>query len=100
MNAQGPSFIMQMAPFLLIIPIFYFLLIRPQQKQEKNRKLMISNLNKGDKIITTSGIVATVDRVMDNYIDVKISDNVKIKILRTAVMTLYQETPQIPQHQK
>ena len=89
---QGPNFLMQIAPFLLIIPIFYFLLIRPQQKQEKKRREMISHLNSGDKIVTTSGIVATVDRMKnDNYMDVKISDNVKVTILKSAVMTLYQE---------
>lgn len=97
MNAQGPGFIMQIAPFLLIIPIFYFLLIRPQQKQEKNRKLMISGLNRGDRIITSSGIVATVEKIEDNYLHVKISENVKIKMLKNAVMTLYQESAQLPQ---
>ena len=74
----------QFIPLILIFVIFYFFLIRPQQKKAKEHKLMVENLKRGDKVVTTGGIVGTVERVLDNdKVEVQISDNVNVEIIRT-----------------
>lgn len=75
-------------PLILIFVIFYFLLIRPQQKRAKEHKQMIDNLKRGDKIITTGGIYGVIDSVGTNTFTVKIADNVKIKLGKAYVATL------------
>ena len=75
----------QYIPLILIFVIFYFFLIRPQQKKVKEHKKMVESLKKGDKVITTGGIVGRVDRIIDNEkIEVEISDNVKVEIVRSS----------------
>ena len=74
----------QFIPLILIFVIFYFFLIRPQQKKAKEHKKMVEELKRGDKVVTTGGIVGTVDRLIDNEkIEVEIADGVKVEILRT-----------------
>ena len=74
----------QFIPLILIFIIFYFFLIRPQQKKVKDHKLMVDNLQRGDKIITSGGIVGTVERVADNdKVEVKISENVSVEIIKS-----------------
>ena len=75
-------------PLILIFVIFYFLLIRPQQKRAKEHKTMIENLKKGDKIITSGGIYGVIEAVSTNTITIKISDNTKIKIGKAYVAAL------------
>jgi preprotein translocase subunit YajC len=76
-------------PFLLaIFAIFYFLMIRPQQKQQKERLKMISDLKKGDAVVTTSGIHARVVGAADKILTLEIADNVRVKIDRDAVARL------------
>ena len=73
----------QFIPLILIFVIFYFFLIRPQQKKVKEHKLMVENLKRGDQVVTSGGIVGTVERVMDNdRAEVMIGDNVKVEIVR------------------
>ena len=77
------SGIAQFIPLILIFVIFYFFLIRPQQKKVKDHKLMVDNLKRGDKVITSGGIVGTVERIIDNdKAEVLISDNVKVEIVK------------------
>ena len=74
----------QFIPLILIFVIFYFFLIRPQQKKAKEHKQMVGNLKRGDQIVTSGGIVGTVERVMDNdRAEVIIGDNVKVEIIRS-----------------
>lgn len=73
------------APLVIIFVIFYFLLIRPQQKRAKEQKAMLDNLKKGDKVITTGGIYGLIDGLTDKVVTVKIAENVKIKVSRSAV---------------
>ena len=76
--------IAQFIPLILIFVIFYFFLIRPQQRKAKEHKKMVEELKRGDKIITSGGIIGTVDRIIDNEkIEVKISENVKVEVLRS-----------------
>ena len=79
----------QFIPLILIFVIFYFFLIRPQQKRVKDHKLMVDNLKRGDEIITSGGIIGTIDRVMeDDRIEVIISENVKVQIIRSTITSL------------
>ena len=74
----------QFIPLILIFVIFYFFLIRPQQKKVKEHKLMVENLKRGDQIITSGGILGTVERVMENdRAEVIIGDDTKIEIVRS-----------------
>ncbi len=73
----------QFIPLILIFVIFYFFLIRPQQKKAKDHKLMVNNLKRGDKVVTSGGIVGTVDRIVDNdKIEILISENVIVEVVR------------------
>ena len=74
----------QLIPLILIFVIFYFFLIRPQQKKVKEHKQMVENLKRGDKVVTSGGIVGTVERIIDNEkVEVSISENVKVEIVRS-----------------
>tara|TARA_B110000263_G_scaffold231504_1_gene226850 strand:- start:244 stop:528 length:285 start_codon:yes stop_codon:yes gene_type:complete len=74
----------QFIPLILIFIIFYFFLIRPQQKKAKDHKNMVSAVKRGDKIITSGGIFASVERVMDNdKVEIQISENVNIEIVKS-----------------
>ena len=86
MNGQG---IAQFIPLILIFVIFYFFLIRPQQKRVKDHKAMVSALKRGDEIITSGGIIGTIDRVMeDDRIEVIIGENTKVQIIRSTITSL------------
>ena len=75
----------QFIPLILIFVIFYFFLIRPQQKKVKEHKLMVDGLKRGDKVITTGGIVGSVERIIDNEkVEVNISENVNVEIVRSS----------------
>ena len=74
----------QFIPLILIFVIFYFFLIRPQQKKVKEHKAMVENLKRGDKVITVGGIVGTIERIIDGEkVEVEISDNVKVEIVKS-----------------
>ena len=81
-------------PLILIFVIFYFFLIRPQQKKVKEHKLMVENLKRGDKVVTSGGIVGTIERVVDNdKVEVLISENVKVEIIKsTGIQALVSNT--------
>ena len=71
----------QFIPLILIFVIFYFFLIRPQQKKVKEHKLMVENLKRGDKVITSGGIIGTVERIIDgDKAEISITDNVKVEV--------------------
>ena len=77
-------------PLILIFGVFYILLIRPQQKKVKLHREMINNLRRGDKIITSGGIIGSINKVSDNKeLLVEISENVEIKIAPGMVTDLY-----------
>ena len=80
----------QFIPLILIFVIFYFFLIRPQQKKVKDHKAMVEALKRGDKVITSGGILGTVERIIDNEkVEVKISDNVNVEVVReTGIQSL------------
>ena len=74
----------QFIPLILIFVIFYFFLIRPQQKKVKEHKAMVEGLKRGDKVVTSGGITGTITRVVDNdKIEVEIANNVTVEVVRT-----------------
>jgi len=74
----------QFIPLILIFVIFYFFLIRPQQKKVKEHKAIVEGLKRGDKVITSGGITGTVERIIDNdKVEVEIAENVKVEIIKT-----------------
>ena len=84
--ANSPASIFtSMAPLALILVVFYFLVMRPQQKKFKAHQQMISELKKGDKVITSSGIAGRITKVGDQFFTVEIAPNVQVEIERAAV---------------
>ena len=79
----------QFIPLILIFVIFYFFLIRPQQKKVKEHKLMVAALKRGDEVITAGGIVGKVERILgDDKIDISISENVTIQVVQSTIQGL------------
>ena len=86
MSGQG---ITNFIPLILIFVIFYFFLIRPQQKRVKDHKAMVESLKRGDEVITSGGIIGIVDRVMeDDRIEVTIGEGTKVQIIRSTITSL------------
>ena len=82
------SLVSSLLPFILIIAVFYFLILRPQQKRQKERAKLLEGVKKGDKIITSGGIHGLVEGVEDDSVLVKIEDNVKVKTDKAAIGTI------------
>ena len=83
----------QFIPLILIFVIFYFFLIRPQQKRVKEHKEMVKNLQRGDEVITSGGIIGKVEKVHDNdKVDILISDNVTVQVVKSTIQTLLNKT--------
>ena len=93
---MSSSGIGQFIPLILIFVIFYFFLIRPQQKKVKEHKLMVENLKRGDKVITSGGIIGTVERIIDgDKAEILITDNVKVEVIKsTGIQALINNTDQ------
>ena len=81
-------------PFLLIILVFYFLILRPQQKRTKERQKLLDSIKKGDKVIISGGIHGLVEGLEDKTALVKIADNTKVKVDRTAISAIVGLTPE------
>ncbi len=91
-TAGAPGFgFEQMLPLVLVFGIFYFLLIRPQQKRAKEHKAMLSGIKRGDRIVTGGGIVGTVTKTLDNELTVEIAENLRVKVTRETVLGIYKE---------
>jgi preprotein translocase subunit YajC len=88
LQSVQPSAIVSLLPFLVILVIFYFLLIRPGTTRQKKLQQMIDNLKVGDKIITGSGIYGTIMGLKNDRIQVRIAENVKIEMAKSAVTAL------------
>tara|TARA_B100000686_G_scaffold22006_1_gene20101 strand:+ start:225 stop:509 length:285 start_codon:yes stop_codon:yes gene_type:complete len=83
----------QFVPLILIFVIFYFFLIRPQQKKVKEHKLMVAALKRGDEVITSGGIVGKIERVLgDDKVEIKISENVTVQVVQSTIQSLLNKT--------
>ena len=84
-DAQAPSPILQFLPLIVLFVIFYFMLIRPQQKKQKDHADLIGKLDKNDEVITVGGVHATVVSVGEKTAILRIADNVKIEIEKASI---------------
>ncbi len=83
--------IVQFLPIILMFMVFYFLLIRPQQKRQKELQNMIANLKKGDRVITSGGIIGTVSSIQEKYVVLNVGDSeTKLEIVKSAIVGMYQ----------
>lgn len=92
-QAQQPSGLTMLLPLILIMVIFYFLMILPAQRRQKKTNEMLKNLKNGDKVITNGGIYGTIVGLEDDAVQLRIAEQVKIKVSRSAVAGLQAESP-------
>lgn len=84
---------LQLLPLVFIVVIFYFLLIRPQQKKMKEHRAMVEALRRGDQVVTSGGIVAKVSKVQDDgMVEVEIADGVKVKVVKHTITQVLNKT--------
>lgn len=81
----------QLLPFVFLIAIMYFIIIRPQQQQAKKHKAMLSNLAKGDKVVTNGGLIVVIYKVEEQFLSVKMNDDVIVKIVKDAIARKYED---------
>ncbi len=84
-GADGGSGLIGFLPMILIFVIFYFLLIRPQQKRTKEHKAMVAAIDKGDEIVTNGGVLGKVISVDDNFVSVEIATGITVQVQRAAI---------------
>ncbi len=83
--AQQPNMLLQFAPMILILVVFYFLIMRPQQKKLKAHQAMINELKKGDRVILASGFAGRITKVGDEFFSVEIANGVEVEVERPAI---------------
>jgi preprotein translocase subunit YajC len=91
-QSTGPSGLMAFAPLLIIMVIFYVLLILPAQRRQKKTQVMLSALKNGDKVVTNGGLFGTIVGLEGDAVQLRIADQVKVKVLRSAVAALQPES--------
>ena len=90
---MDPKTLGQFVPLILIFVIFYFLLIRPQQKRIKEHKAMVESLSRGDSVVTSGGIVGKVIRIVDNdKAEIEISENVVVQVIKSTITQVLSKT--------
>lgn len=97
----GADILMSLAPIVLMFVIFYLLLIRPQQKKMKEHRNMLANLRRGDKVVTSGGIVGTVTKVTDDdKVAVEIADGVRVQVIKGMITEVLSKTEPVAQAEK
>jgi preprotein translocase subunit YajC len=90
---DGSNAMVQFLPLVLIFVVFYFMLIRPQQKKQKDHRSMLEALRRGDRVVTGGGIIGTVNRVTGNEeVEVDIAQGVRVRVLRSTITTVLART--------
>ena len=79
------TFLNNFGPLIFIFAIFYFMIIRPQQKREKDRRTMLANLKEGDEVVTIGGIFGKILNLKDDVVTLDVGDKIKIKVTRSAI---------------
>lgn len=86
--APGSGGVMEFLPLVILVFIFYFLILRPQQKRAKEQKIMLGGLQKGDEIVTSGGVLGRVTKVGEHYVSVEIADNVTVQVQKSTIQTV------------
>ena len=94
--AQGGGFSM-LIMMAIIFAIFFFLIIRPQRKKQKDHQTLVQSLKGGERVITSGGIFGTVDRVLEDRVDLKVDKNTRMQVLKTSISTVVDQSGQQPQ---
>ena len=84
-GAGGSAFFVQLFPLLLIFVVFYMFLIRPQQKRAKEHEAKINAVQKNDEVVTAGGLMGKVTKVADDYVEVEIASNVRVKVVKSTI---------------
>ncbi|MBI4566084.1 MAG: preprotein translocase subunit YajC [Planctomycetes bacterium] len=89
-SPAGPSLFASIFPFIIIFVLFYFILIRPQRRQQKERERMIATLKKNDRVLTSGGIYGIVDRIKEHELTLKVDEksDVRLRVARSAIVGL------------
>jgi len=85
------AIVSQLLPFVFLIAIMYFVIIRPQQKEAKTREEMINSLKKGDKIVTNGGFIVVVHKVEEKFLSIKMNDDVITRITKDSIARKYED---------
>lgn len=88
---MNTDLISSLMPLVVLFAIFYFLIIRPQQKQQKEHKAMIDGLSKGDKIVTSGGIILEITKVEENFLTTKSIDGAVLRVARTFIASKWED---------
>lgn len=101
-NGGGAGFdIMQVVPIVLMFVVFYFLLIRPQQKKARTHQEMLKELRRGDRVITAGGIMGTVDKLVnDGEISLEIAENIKVRVVKSTITEVLAKTQPVTETTK
>ena len=83
--------ISQLLPFIFLIAIMYFVIIRPQQKEAKAKQEMIAALAKGDKVVTNGGFIVTINKVEENFLSIKMNSDVTAQITKDSIAKKYED---------
>ncbi|MFQ5894636.1 MAG: preprotein translocase subunit YajC [Nitrospinota bacterium] len=86
-GGSEPSLLVSLFPFILVFAIFYFLLIRPQQKRQQEHRRMLEDLRRGDHVVTSGGIFGEITKMKDDVLWVKVADNLRLRVQRSAIST-------------
>jgi len=96
-GAAGFGGMVQLLPIVAIFVVFYFLLIRPQQKKAKEHKTLLASVRRGDRVVTGGGIVGVVTKVVDEYhVQVEIAEGVKVKVVKSTIADIPSRTAPAP----
>jgi preprotein translocase subunit YajC len=95
-GGQAPNPVMQFLPFILIALVFYFMIFRPQKKRQKDRQAIVDRMEKGDKVVTSSGIHGTITAIEDGTVLVQVSDTTKIRFEKASITTVTPKNAQQP----
>ncbi len=95
-GAAGPGFLIQILPFVAIFVLFYFLLIRPQQRRLKEHQNLIANLRRGDVVVTAGGLIGKVTRIADDEASVEVAEGVRVRVVKSTITTVRAKTEPAP----
>ncbi|MBX7231906.1 MAG: preprotein translocase subunit YajC [Bdellovibrionales bacterium] len=84
-SAAKPNLLETMMPFLMMFGVIYFLILRPQSKRNQAQKVFLSSLKKGDSVLTSSGILGSIEGLTDKFVTLEIANNVRVRILRSQI---------------
>lgn len=94
--SQGGGFSM-LIMMAVIFAVFFFLIIRPQRKKQKDHQALVQALKGGERVVTAGGIFGTIDRVMEDRVEIKVDKNTRMQVLKTSISTIVDQSGQQPQ---